>query len=139
MQAINRVSIAPVVDAALGHLQSWLCDGLLPPTQPPLEFAGSPPSIVRDADRIARGGVWLPQIEVPLAHNSAIQRTPDTFARLVGSHEPFSADEVRRRYGTRDEYLARFEEAARGAVAAGVVPPRDVQPLLDEAATALPI
>jgi hypothetical protein len=139
MQAINGVSIAPVVDAALGHLQSWLCDGSLPPTQHPIEFAGLPPSIVRDADRIARGGVRLPQVEVPLAHNSAIQRTPDTFARLVGSRDPFSADEVRRRYGTRDKYLARFEEAARGAVAAGVVPPRDVQPLLDEAATALPI
>jgi Alpha/beta hydrolase domain len=139
MQAINRVSIAPVVDAALAHLQHWLCDGSPPPTQHPIEFAGSPPGIVRDADRIARGGVRLPQVDVPLAHNSAIQRTPDTFARLVGSYEAFSAEEVRRRYGSRDEYLARFEEAARGAVTAGVVPPRDVPPLLAEAAAALPI
>jgi Alpha/beta hydrolase domain len=139
MQGINGVSIAPVVDAALWHLQHWLCDGSPPPAQQPIEFAGSPPSIVRDADGIAHGGVRLPQVDVPLAHNSAIQRSPDVFARLVGSHEPFSAEEVRQRYGTRDKYLVRFEEAARGAVAAGVVPSRDVEPMLTEAADALPI
>jgi len=138
MQGVNRVSIAPVVDAALSHLQEWVCRGTPPPTQRPIEFAGSPPQIVRDADGIARGGVRLPQVDVPLAHNSAIQRTPDVFARLVGSHESFPPEEIRRRYGSRADYLARYEEAARGAVASGAVLPRDVQPLLDEGAVAFP-
>ena len=139
LQGINRVSVAPVADAALHHLQEWVSDGTAPPTQRPIEFAGSPPHIVRDADGIARGGVRLPQVDVPLAHNSAIQRTPDTFARLVGSHEAFSAEEVRRRYGSRDAYLARYEKAARAAEAAGVVLPRDVDPLVADAAAALPL
>ena len=138
LQAINHVSVAPVADAALHHLQIWLRDGVPPPVQRPIAFAGSPPQIERDADRIAKNGVRLPPVEVPLAHNSALQRTPDVFARLVGSYEAFPPEEVRRRYGTRADYLARYAEAARGAVAAGVVPPRDVEPMLDEAAAAFP-
>jgi hypothetical protein len=138
LQAINHVSIAPVADAALHHLQTWVHDGTAPPVQHPIAFAGSPPQIERDADRIAKDGVRLPQVEVPLAHNSAVQRTPDVFARLVGSYEAFPAEEVRRRYGTREGYLARYEKAARAAVAAGVVLPRDVEAMLAEATDAFP-
>ena len=137
-QAINHVSMAPVADAALHHLQNWVREGTPPPKQRPIEFAGSPPQIERDADRIAKDGVRLPQVDLPLAHNSAIQRTPDVFARLLGTYEAFPAEEVRRRYATREGYLARYEAAARAAVAAGVVPPRDVEPMLDEAAAAFP-
>ena len=139
MQKINQVSVAPVVDAALHHVQDWVRTGTAPPVQPRIEFGGVPPQIVRDADGMARGGVRLPQVDVPLAHNSAIQRTPDVFARLVGSHEAFSVEEISRRYGTRETYLTRFESAARDAVRAGVILPRDVEPLMVEAATALPL
>jgi hypothetical protein len=139
MPGINTVSIAPVVDAALHHMQEWLQQGTVPPMQPRIEFDGSPPQIVRDEDGIARGGIRLPQVDVPLAHNSAIQRTPDAFARLVGSHEPFSVEEIRRRYGTRAAYLSRYEFAARAAEEAGVILPRDMEPLTAEAVKALPL
>jgi hypothetical protein len=138
MQQINQVSVAPVVDAALHHLQAWMVGGAPPPVQPRLAFAGDPPAIVRDADGIAEGGIRLPQVEVPVAHNSAIQRTPDVFARLVGSHEPFPAETVRQRYGSRDAYLARYERALAAAEAAAVVLPRDVGPLRAEGEAAFP-
>ncbi len=139
LPGINQVSIAPVVDAALHHVQDWMTNGKAPPAQPRIEFAGTPPQIARDGDRIARGGIRLPQVDVPLAHNSAIQRAPDVFARLVGYHEPFPVEEIRRRYGTREAYLSRYEEASRAAEAAGVILPRDVEPLTTEAAQALPL
>jgi hypothetical protein len=138
LQAINHVSIAPVADAALHQLEIWVRDGTPPPVQRPIEFAGSPPQIERDADGIAKDGLRLPQVDAPLAHNSAIRRTPDVFARLVGTYEAFPAEEVRRRYGTREGYLARYEEAARAAVASGVVLPRDVEAMLAEADAAFP-
>jgi hypothetical protein len=116
-----------------------MLNGTAPPSQPRIEFGGSPPQIVRDGDGIARGGVRLPQVDVPLAHNSAIQRTPDVFARLVGSHEPFPVEEIRRRYGTRQAYLTRYEDATRAAKESAVILPRDVEPLMAEAAGALPI
>jgi hypothetical protein len=139
MQAINQVSVAPVVDAALHHLQAWLVDGVAPPTQPRITIAGEPPAIVRDDHDIARGGIRLPQVEVPLGHNSALQQSPDIFARLVGFHESFSDDEVRALYGSRQEYQARYEAATRAAEAAGVLLPRDVDPLLAEAEQAFPL
>jgi hypothetical protein len=139
MQGINQVSVAPVVDAALHHLQAWLVDGTPPPTQPRIDFEGDPPQVVRDDNGIARGGIRLPQVEVPLAHNSALQQSPDVFSRLVGFHEAFPVEKVRQLYGNRATYLGRYAEATRAAEAAGVVLPRDVGPLLAEAVTTLPL
>ncbi len=114
MQSINRVSVAPVVDAALHHLQAWLVDGTPPPVQPCIDFEGDPPQVVRDDNGIARGGIRLPQVEVPLAHNSAIQQSPDVFSRLVGFHEAFPVEKVRELYGDRDTYLAPLRRSDPG-------------------------
>lgn len=105
LQSINHISIAPVLDAALHGLELWTREGAPPLVQPRIDFAGDPPAIVRDANGIARGGIRLPQVEVPVAHNSAIQRTPDVFGRLVGSYEPFSVEKVRDLYGSPRELL----------------------------------
>ncbi len=139
MEGINQVSVAPVVDAALHHLQAWACEGAPPPIQPRIEFGGDPPQIARDQHGIARGGIRLPQVEVPLAHNSAIQRSPDVFARLVGSHEAFSVETMRQLYGSRDDYLARYEEAAWEAARRSVILARDVGPLVTEAGAKVPL
>ncbi len=139
MAGINRVSVAPVVDAALHHLDRWLREGTAPPVQPLIDFEGQPAVIVRDADGIARGGIRLPPVEVPVAHNSAIQKSPDVFARLVGSHEPFSAERLQELYPTPQDYFARVEKAARAAEADAVVLPRDVEPIVDEARAAWPL
>ena len=138
MQAINQVSVAPVVDAALHHLQAWLTEDTPPPVQPRITFEGDPPEIARDDDGIAVGGIRLPLVEVPLGHNSALQQSPDIFARLVGYHESFPAEKVHSLYGGRAEYVARYEAATRAAAAAGVVLSRDVAPLLAEGAAAYP-
>jgi hypothetical protein len=137
--AVNQVSPAPVVDAALHHLQAWMTDGVAPPVQPPIEFAGSPPEIVRDEDGIARGGIRLPPVDVPVAHNSAIQQAPDVFARLVGFHEAFPVEKVRERYGTRERYLDQYAQAAQSAQKSSVILGRDVEPLIDEARAACPL
>jgi len=137
LQGINQVSLAPVVDAATHHLQAWVTEDIGPPVQPRIEFAGDPPEIVRDENGMARGGIRLPEVEVPLAHNSALRKGPDIFSRLVGSHETFSSQRLRELYGSRETYLGRFEQAARAAVTASVVLPRDVDPMLAGAAAAV--
>jgi hypothetical protein len=139
LRAINQVSPAPVVDAALHHLGVWLTDDVAPPVQPLIAFAGDPPAIVRDADGIAVGGIRLPAVAVPVGLNSAEQRSPDIFSRLVGRSEPFPVDDVRARYGDRDGYLDRYRAALDAAVSASVVLPRDVEGLLDEARRESPL
>jgi hypothetical protein len=139
MKRINRVSIAPVVDAALHHLNDWTQGGAAPPAQPRLEFSGDPPEIVRDDNGIAQGGIRLPAVEVPLAHNSALRQAPDVFSRLVGYHEAFPPHKVRALYGSRAEYVARYEAATRAAEAASVILPRDVAAVVREGTTDLPL
>jgi hypothetical protein len=139
LKHVNRVSMAPVVDAALHRLQAWVTESTAPSVQPLIEFDGEPAAIVRDENDIARGGIRLPQAEVPIAHNSAIQRSPDVFARLLGYHEPFTVERVRELYGSRDQYLKLYDEAARAAEAAGVILARDIEPLMEEARSNCPL
>jgi hypothetical protein len=134
--AVNEIPMMPLYDAALHHMHQWLTTGTPPPTAPRIEFTGDPPEVARDEDGLARGGIRLPQVAVPLAQNSAIPVADDIFSVLWGSSVPFPAAEVRARYGDAATFLARFEEAARAAEKAGVLLPRDVPPLLEEARAA---
>ncbi|HUJ67786.1 MAG TPA: alpha/beta hydrolase domain-containing protein [Acidimicrobiales bacterium] len=132
-------STHPVTDAALHHLQTWINGGSAPPQQPPIEVRGDPPQIIRDRDGIGRGGVRLPQADVPLAGTSPTAEALDFSTIDFGpQYAPFPAEEVRRRYGDRATYLDRFEEAARRAVKSGVLLPGAVDKLLAEAAAAFP-
>ncbi len=137
-EEINPVSNAPVDDAALHYMRTWVESGTPPPVQPRIEISGDPPHIVRDAHGIARGGIRLPQVEVPLAHSSAIPRTPDIWGLLRGSYTPFSNEKLRTLYEDSATYLARFERATRSAEKAGVILPRDADALMAHASTNLP-
>ena len=130
---INAIPMALLYDAALHHMHRWVAEGIAPPIQPRIEFADEPPTIVRDEHGIAVGGIRLPQVEVPLAVNSAIARGEGIFALLGGSCEPFPADKVEALYGGEASFVARFEAAAHEAVQAQVLRPRDVPKLIAEA------
>jgi Alpha/beta hydrolase domain len=130
---INEVPLNPVVEAAHHWLQSWLETGTPPPVQPRIEFAGDPPEVVRDVHGVARGGIRLPQVAVPLATNSAMPASGNHLGFLGGSCVPFTTEKVLALYRDVDTYLSRFEQATRAAEKAGVVLARDVEPLLSEA------
>lgn len=129
----NRVPIKPLYDASLHHVHGWLTTGQAPPSQPKVAFEGDPPEIVRDDDGIAVGGIRLPQVRVPLGTNSAVPDGPGIFALLDGSHRPFPAEEVQRRYGSVADYLAAFQEAVDACERDGVLLPRHRELLVDEA------
>jgi hypothetical protein len=132
---MNRISMTPFFDAAFHHMKRWVDGGAPPPSQPLLEFTqGERPELVRDAHGIAKGGARLPQVDAPVATNSAVPITPEFPASLRGSSHAFGAAKLDALYGDEATYLARFGEAARRAVKAGVMLERDVQPALEEAA-----
>lgn len=136
LKGINEVPLNPVVEAAYRRLQEWLETGTAPPRQPLIEFGGEPADVVRDEDGIARGGIRLPQVEVPLATNSAIAAPENPLGFLGGSCVPFTAEKILARYGDSANYSARFERATRAVEKAGVVLARDVDGLLSEAQSA---
>jgi hypothetical protein len=133
---INRIPMMPLYDAAIAHLRSWVDGGAAPPSQPLIDFDGD--EVQRDEDGIATGGIRLPQVEVPIATDSAIPLAEDIFSILYGSSVPFPEHELDARYGDVDTYVAQFEEAARRAEKAGVLLPRDVDSLVDEARRTYP-
>jgi hypothetical protein len=133
IQGMNRVPILPIYDAAYHHMHRWLTGGTPPPSQTLIEFAGDSPEIVRDEYGIAKGGIRLPQADVPIATNTAIPLGDDVWSYLAGSCRPFSRQKLLSLYGDEPSFAARFETAALAAVEAGVLMPRDVAPLLAEA------
>ncbi len=133
LEAMNRIPITPLYDAALHHLNRWIDGGAPPPSQPKIDFAGDPPDVVRDPLGIATGGVRLPQAEAPLARHSAIPLRNDILHLLRGSSPPFGTATLDRLYAEEADYLAKFQGAASRAVDAGVMLPRDVAPAIAEA------
>jgi hypothetical protein len=131
---MNRIALTPYYDAALHHLARWAAGGAPPPSQPLIEFAAEKPEVVRDEHGIARGGIRLPQAEVPVATNTSIPVSHDFSGSLRGGNHPFGAAKLDALYGDEAKYLARFEQAAQRAVQAGVMLPRDVAPAIEEAA-----
>lgn len=131
---MNRISLTPYYDAAIHHLNRWVAGGEPPPRQPLIVFAGEPADPVRDAHGIAQGGVRLPQVEVPVATNSAIPLEPTRGMLLRGSNAAFDANKLTALYGTESRYLSQFEQAVQRCVQFGVVLARDAAPLLEEAA-----
>jgi hypothetical protein len=133
-QHMNRIALIPYYDAALHHLARWADGGAPPPSQPLLAFSGETPEVVRDEHGIATGGIRLPQADAPVATNSSIPITNDFSGSLRGSNHPFGAAKLDALYGGEANYLARFEQAARRSVRAGVLLEREVAPALEEAA-----
>lgn len=133
VERMNRIAITPLYDAAIHHLTRWVQHGTPPPSQPLVEFAGDPATIVRDEHGIARGGIRLPQVEAPVACNSAVALRPDMQHLLLGSNEPFDAATLTRLYGDEAGFRRAFRAAAEQAFAAGVMLPRDVEPELEDA------
>lgn len=133
-ERMNRIAITPLYDAALHHMNRWAAGGPPAPGQPLIEFTGEEPAVVRDQHGIARGGIRLPQVEAPVATNCSVPLSTDFIGALRGSNQPFTPEQLDDLYGDEAGYLAQFEEAAKRAVDAGVLLPRDVEPAVAEAA-----
>ncbi|HXQ18168.1 MAG TPA: alpha/beta hydrolase domain-containing protein [Acidimicrobiales bacterium] len=131
----SEIAYAPVAGAAMAHLQRWMTGGPPPPSQAPITVTGDPPTIERDEHRNARGGVRLPQIEVPIAHNTGLSPVPG-LGGLGGHSEPFDATTLAALYSNRQVFAERFAVAARASVEAGVLSAADADLLVAEAARA---
>ena len=132
---MNRINMEHVFDAALHHLTRWMDGGEAAPIQPLIEFAGTPADVMRDARGTAVGGVRLPQADVPLGQNTATPRTPDIFSLLRGAYHPFAAPVIDDLYTDETDFVRQFTAAAQRAEASGVLLPRDIAPLIEDAIT----
>jgi hypothetical protein len=133
-----RINAGPqqyVVRAALRALCDWAASGTPPAAAPPIEFESEePPVIARDQAGNALGGVRTPLVDVPVATLSGEGPPGKLLSWLVGQTVPLPDDELVRRYGDLQGYLAAFTESLDATIRAGFVLPQDRAALLDQAA-----
>ena len=125
----NPLSITPVHEAALRAMHQWLATGTPAPAQPRITIEpGTRPSIRRDDDGNAIGGIRLPELAVP-THEYRGMAFGTGRAPLFGSARPFSDDDLRVRYPDRAKFTERWNSAVDELVASGALRPEDAPPM----------
>ncbi len=111
-------SFRPAISAAYQHLQLWVEEGTLPPSQPRIETAPDGTGR-RDEHGNVRGGIRWPHVEVPLGVHRG--ETPPGMIDLLGTTTPFGPEKIRSLYTSRDDYEKRSAAAIEALVSSGVV------------------
>ncbi len=129
---INNGAMHIVAKAALHDLKAWLTTGQAPPTAPRIDVApGSTPTVRRDADGIALGGIRTPPVDVPVsALSGAPGPNPSAICLLLGSSKPLQAARLAQLYSSRADYRQKFDAAADRAIKSGFVLAADRDALL---------
>jgi alpha/beta hydrolase family protein len=131
--AVNNGPMHIVAKAALHALDRWLRTGTPPPVAPRIDVtAGTKPTIRRNADGIALGGIRTPPVDVPVDVLSGEPGpNPDLLCILLGSTKPLPAARIAELYSSRADYEKKYEADADRAIRAGFVLRADRQALLD--------
>ncbi len=129
---INNGPMHIVAKAALRALTKWLTAGQAPVVAPRIDVTpGAKPTIRRNADGIALGGIRTPPVDVPVATLSGEPGpVQSTICLLLGSTKPFSAARLAQLYPSRADYLRRYDADADATIKAGFALPEDRTALL---------
>jgi hypothetical protein len=124
----NSANTFAVVSRAVVSLDRWVRDGTIPAHSPRITLGSDPSAadpVVRDQFGNARGGIRLPELEVPTATITGIPNTAppgaapifQSFCRLFGQTHPFTASQLASLYPTHHDYVERYGNAVDAAVA----------------------
>lgn len=108
---LSRVTTSDVLDAGLEALVTWIRDGKAPPRAPRMT-RDSEGKLVRDGEGHTTGGVRLAAVDAPMASNTGFN-TGEWFCGIIGSHIDYTPEEMCRRYGSTQNYLAKVTEVSR--------------------------
>ena len=131
----NDMPVQHAMDAALWHLDRWARGVAEPPSLPLIDVAGNPPVIARDTFGNAKGGIRLPELEVPTKQYGP-QGVPHVSHSLRGFAFPFDDAMLRALYPSHDAYVAKFTAATDAAVDAGYLLDADAEASLRAARAA---
>jgi hypothetical protein len=122
----DSVSYLFVGHTAQVDLEGWARGRAAPPIFPFMDINGNPPAIVRDKFGNAVGGIRLPELQVPIATYNGSAGGNDQLAALSGSTRPFSHAMLIQLYGTRANYVAKYDQAVGETERAGLYLAEDV-------------
>lgn len=118
----STVDSGLVLNAAIDAVNKWIKTGKAAAPSRVFERDASG-AVVRDADGKVRGGVQIAQFTAPTAFLAPNGKS--VFCLLSGHHRDFTAEELKTRYGTHDEYVAQVRSAMQKAREEGYVLPFD--------------
>lgn len=124
----NDLPIRLLVSAAFDNLYRWTRGGPAPPRAPMFETTADGLPALDPLGNVL-GGVRMPHLEVPASTYGA----GDGEFRLFGYATPFTGAELRRLYGSREAYLARFKKALDRSVQERWFLPEDAPLLMGDA------
>jgi hypothetical protein len=84
-------------------------------------------AFVLDKRGNVRGGIRMPQTDVPVATLSGLGQTGANFCRLFGTMLPFDQATLASLYPTHAKYVARVRRSAKRATRAGFLLPVDAE------------
>ncbi len=121
----NTLRFNPVAESAIRHVRRWVAEGRPAPSFPRIEVeAGRPPRIRRDAYGNARGGIRLPELEVPVAEYRGVA-TGTGLPPLFGAARPFREDRLLALYPSRQPFEEQWRRAVDALEASEAVRPED--------------
>jgi len=143
MNPMNDYPAFRVYNTVLDWLSRWVRDGERPPQGAPFETAAR--GIAFDENMNAKGGVRLPDLDVPIKSftNSNGPANPTDVLSLLGcglagSAVPFTPEKLKQLYPTHDDYVRKYTAAADKALMGGYLLQADYDEMV-EAARAAPI
>jgi hypothetical protein len=105
--------------AGLAAMNQWITDGTAPPSGDYLEISDDQSSFVLDDQGNVLGGIRTPYVDAPPAVLSGLGQPGQSFCRLFGTTQLFSAEQMASLYVDQASYVAAVTDAANAAVAAG--------------------
>jgi Alpha/beta hydrolase domain len=118
-----------VEKAAFEWLDRWVVEGTPPPSADPIETESG--DVVRDELGNARGGLRLPEMDVPVATYAGLYAPgPDALDAI----RPFDSSLLRRRYPSHEDYVHKYAAATAELCRRGYLLADDAETLMSRAA-----
>ena len=117
-----------VFEAALSAVNSWMRSRTPPPSAPRMDVQdlNGMPTVQDDSSGSAIGGIEGPWQRVPVAaYSGKAPAGSPSFCILFGRSQPFSAAQLRAKYGSKAHYLEEYANATGEAIRAGYLLPAD--------------
>ncbi|WP_153111853.1 alpha/beta hydrolase domain-containing protein [Propionivibrio limicola] len=132
----SRVNLGHIYNAGIVALEKYIDKGTAMPTSPQFQYTASAtaPSLMRDADGLALGGIRVPDVVVPVALNSGVNTA---CPGLSGSHVPFTKAKLDALYSTHADYVSKVTTAANQSVADGFMLAEDAQDVINTASASI--
>lgn len=128
---VSEVDWLPVLDAALVQMHAWVYGHIPAPSPAPMEIAPGGKEYSYDEYGNVKGGIRLPELEVPTARYAVRPDYP-----LGGYTVPFPAAQLQKMYPVRSAYTSAVASAAQAAYNAGYLLEKRTTRYCRDAATA---